>query len=196
MARPEAGGGGRESNPPMLRRGATPFGISKSIQDNPYSPPHHQLLHLSLPTTYPSNKPPVKGKFGVVIHCVCMREKHPDPNRLLLINQVTFCPLGVKRSPSEMAEGDVDVASTYGPYNINNLSYSEEDFDKLVNLCYYNVQNNKDLILQALRTAVERKKQQKKAQPLQKPPSGDGMCVSDREGTQHLANCPAPGNTK
>nr|XP_025951465.1 cytosolic phospholipase A2 epsilon-like [Dromaius novaehollandiae] len=69
---------------------------------------------------------------------------------------------GVKRSPSEMAEGDVDVANTCGPYYINNLSYSEENFDKLVKLSYYNVQNNKDLILQALRTAVERKKQHKK----------------------------------
>ncbi|KAM9653100.1 cytosolic phospholipase A2 epsilon-like [Morphnus guianensis] len=103
---------------------------------------------------------------------------------------------GVKRSPSELAEGDVDVANTCGPYYINNLSYSEEDFDKLVNLSYYNVQNNKDLILQALRTAVERKKQHKKEQPLQKPPDGDGMCVPDREGTQHLADCPALGNMK
>uniref|UniRef100_A0A8C3LEQ4 Phospholipase A2 n=1 Tax=Chrysolophus pictus TaxID=9089 RepID=A0A8C3LEQ4_CHRPC len=66
---------------------------------------------------------------------------------------------GVRRSPSEMAEGDVDVTNSCGPYYINNLSYSEKDFDKLVNLSYYNVQNNKDLILQALRAAVERKKQ-------------------------------------
>uniref|UniRef100_A0A8C3NE02 Phospholipase A2 n=1 Tax=Geospiza parvula TaxID=87175 RepID=A0A8C3NE02_GEOPR len=77
---------------------------------------------------------------------------------------------GVKRSPSEMAEGEVDVTNACGPYYINNLSYSEENFDKLVNLSYYNVQNNKDLILQALRTAVERKKQHKKEQVLQKPP--------------------------
>uniref|UniRef100_A0A669Q469 Phospholipase A2 n=1 Tax=Phasianus colchicus TaxID=9054 RepID=A0A669Q469_PHACC len=69
---------------------------------------------------------------------------------------------GVRRSPSEMADGDVDVTNSCGPYYINNLSYSEKDFDKLVNLSYYNVQNNKDLILQALRAAVERKKQQKK----------------------------------
>uniref|UniRef100_A0A8C4ULP5 Phospholipase A2 n=1 Tax=Falco tinnunculus TaxID=100819 RepID=A0A8C4ULP5_FALTI len=103
---------------------------------------------------------------------------------------------GVKRSPSEMAEGDVDVANTCGPYYINNLSYSEEDFDKLVNLSYYNVQNNKDLILQALCTAVERKKRHKKEQPLQKIPDGDGVYVSDREGTQHLTDCPAPGNMK
>lgn len=139
---------------------------------------------------------PVEGKFWVVIHYVCMPEKHPDPNYFLLINQVIICALGVKRSPSELAEGDVDVANTCGPYYINNLSYSEEDFDKLVNLSYYNVQNNKDLILQALRTAVERKKQHKKEQPLQKPPDGDGMCVPNREGTQHLADCPALGNMK
>lgn len=125
-----------------------------------------------------------------------MPEKYSDPNHFLLINQVIVCPLGVKRSASEMAEGDVDVASTHGPYYINNLSYSEEDFDKLVNLSYYNIQNNKDLILQALRTAVERKKQRKKEQQLQKPPSGDGMCVPDREGTQHLADCPELGNMK
>ncbi|XP_066044191.1 cytosolic phospholipase A2 epsilon-like isoform X1 [Chamaea fasciata] len=103
---------------------------------------------------------------------------------------------GVKRSPSEMAEGEVDVANACGPYYINNLSYSEENFDKLVNLSYYNVQNNKDLILGALRTAVERKKQHKKEQALQKPLDGSGMCVPDREGTQHLADCPAPGNVK
>ncbi|XP_034623867.1 cytosolic phospholipase A2 epsilon-like [Trachemys scripta elegans] len=66
---------------------------------------------------------------------------------------------GVKRSPSEMAEGEIDVADVNGSYNINNLRYSEEDFDKLAKLSYYNVQNNKDLILQALRIAVERKKQ-------------------------------------
>lgn len=68
----------------------------------------------------------------------------------------------MKRSPSEVAEGDVDVGNACGPYYIKNLSYSEENFDKLVNLSYYNVQNNKDLILQALRQAVERKKQRKK----------------------------------
>ncbi|XP_010011293.1 PREDICTED: cytosolic phospholipase A2 epsilon-like [Nestor notabilis] len=101
---------------------------------------------------------------------------------------------GVKRSPSEMAEGDVDVADSCGPYYINNLSYSEENFDKLVNLSYYNIQNNKDLILQALRTAVERKKQHKEEQPLQKPPDGDGMCVPHREGNQRLSDCAAQGN--
>uniref|UniRef100_A0A8D2MNR8 Phospholipase A2 n=1 Tax=Zonotrichia albicollis TaxID=44394 RepID=A0A8D2MNR8_ZONAL len=103
---------------------------------------------------------------------------------------------GVKRSPSEMAEGEVDVTNACGPYYINNLSYSEENFDKLVNLSYYNVQNNKDLILQALRTAVERKKQHKKEQALHKQPDGHGTPVPARERTQRLAGCPAPGNMK
>uniref|UniRef100_A0A8C5ITI0 Phospholipase A2 n=1 Tax=Junco hyemalis TaxID=40217 RepID=A0A8C5ITI0_JUNHY len=103
---------------------------------------------------------------------------------------------GVKRSPSEMAEGEVDVTNACGPYYINNLSYSEKNFDKLVNLSYYNVQNNKDLILQALRTAVERKKQHKKEQALHKQPDGHGTPVPAREGTQRLAGCPAPGNMK
>uniref|UniRef100_K7GH00 Phospholipase A2 n=1 Tax=Pelodiscus sinensis TaxID=13735 RepID=K7GH00_PELSI len=69
---------------------------------------------------------------------------------------------GVERSPSEMAEGEIDVADVNGPYNVNNLKYSEENFDKLTKLSYYNVQNNKDLIFQALRIAVERKKKQRK----------------------------------
>ncbi|OXB63378.1 hypothetical protein ASZ78_001954 [Callipepla squamata] len=105
---------------------------------------------------------------------------------------------GVRRSPSEMAEGNVDVANSCGPYYINNLSYSEENFDKLVNLSYYNVQNNKDLILQALRAAVERKKQKKKRQPLQKPPPAgdDSVRVPNREAPQHLPNCSAVGKMK
>ncbi|OXB72488.1 UNVERIFIED_CONTAM: hypothetical protein H355_002759 [Colinus virginianus] len=104
----------------------------------------------------------------------------------------------VRRSPSEMAEGNVDVAKSCGPYYINNLSYSEENFDKLVNLSYYNVQNNKDMILQALRAAVERKKQKKKRQPLQKPPPAgdDSMCAPNREAPQHLPNCSAVGKMK
>lgn len=138
---------------------------------------------------------PLKGNLWVVINYVCMPERCLTLMAVLLINQVTVCPLGVRRSPSEMAEGDVDVTNSCGPYYINNLSYSEKDFDKLVNLSYYNVQNNKDLILQALRAAVERKKQQKKQQLLQKPPppGDDDMSVPNREGSQHLPTCSKVG---
>uniref|UniRef100_A0ABM5FAA9 Cytosolic phospholipase A2 epsilon-like isoform X1 n=1 Tax=Pogona vitticeps TaxID=103695 RepID=A0ABM5FAA9_9SAUR len=70
---------------------------------------------------------------------------------------------GVERSPDEMEEGHVDVCSTvFSPYATGIIQYSEANFNKLVNLTNYNIVNNKHLILQALRTAVERKKEQKK----------------------------------
>uniref|UniRef100_A0A8B9EYI2 Phospholipase A2 n=1 Tax=Amazona collaria TaxID=241587 RepID=A0A8B9EYI2_9PSIT len=67
----------------------------------------------------------------------------------------------VERSPSEMEEGRVDVSNCIAPYGTGLLTYSEENFNKFLNLCIYNILNNKHLILQALRTAVERKKRLK-----------------------------------
>ncbi|NXS46016.1 PA24E phospholipase, partial [Balaeniceps rex] len=64
----------------------------------------------------------------------------------------------VERSPTEMEQGRVDVSNCIGPYSTGLLTYTEENFNKLLNLCSYNILNNKHLILQALRTAVERKK--------------------------------------
>ncbi|KFV52745.1 Cytosolic phospholipase A2 epsilon, partial [Tyto alba] len=69
---------------------------------------------------------------------------------------------GVERSPAEMAQGNVDVSSVFSPYCLNSFTYTEEEFDKLVELTSYNVQNNKQLILQALNSAIERKRQHKK----------------------------------
>ncbi|NWR70382.1 PA24E phospholipase, partial [Centropus unirufus] len=64
----------------------------------------------------------------------------------------------VERSPTEMEQGRVDVSNCIGPYSTGLLTYTEENFNKLLNLCSYNILNNKHVILQALRTAVERKK--------------------------------------
>ncbi|XP_042315988.1 cytosolic phospholipase A2 epsilon-like [Sceloporus undulatus] len=69
---------------------------------------------------------------------------------------------GIKRSPEEMKEGDIDLTSTLGPYNVYNLRYPEEDFEKLVKLTEYNILNNTDMLIKALRVAVERKRQHKK----------------------------------
>ncbi|XP_010128156.1 PREDICTED: cytosolic phospholipase A2 epsilon-like, partial [Chlamydotis macqueenii] len=65
----------------------------------------------------------------------------------------------VERSPTEMKQGRVDVCNPIAPYGTGLLTYTEENFNKLLNLCSYNILNNKRLILQALQTAVERKKQ-------------------------------------
>ncbi|XP_053142485.1 cytosolic phospholipase A2 epsilon-like isoform X2 [Hemicordylus capensis] len=68
---------------------------------------------------------------------------------------------GVERcGDAEMAEGDVDVSTCHTPYSTFCLAYSDENFDKLVNLSEYNILNNQHLILQALHAAVERKRQQ------------------------------------
>ncbi|KAH0620647.1 hypothetical protein JD844_021313 [Phrynosoma platyrhinos] len=69
---------------------------------------------------------------------------------------------GVERSPSEIEEGQANVTSTiFSPYATGMIQYSEANFNKLVNLTNYNILNNEHMILQALRTAVDRKKHQK-----------------------------------
>uniref|UniRef100_A0A8C3LCT5 Phospholipase A2 n=1 Tax=Chrysolophus pictus TaxID=9089 RepID=A0A8C3LCT5_CHRPC len=69
---------------------------------------------------------------------------------------------GVERSSAEMAQGNVDVSGLFSPYCINSFTYTEEQFDNLVKLTSYNIQNNKHLILQALNSAIEQKRQLKK----------------------------------
>ncbi|NXR90587.1 PA24E phospholipase, partial [Hypocryptadius cinnamomeus] len=64
----------------------------------------------------------------------------------------------VERSPAEMEQGRVDVSNCAAPYGTGLLTYTEENFNKLLDLCSYNILNNKHLILQALQTAVQRKK--------------------------------------
>ncbi|XP_063149473.1 cytosolic phospholipase A2 epsilon-like [Candoia aspera] len=65
---------------------------------------------------------------------------------------------GVKRSESEMKYGKVDICSNSTPYSTYSMTFSEEEYDQLIELSEYNVLNNQHLILQALYTAVERKK--------------------------------------
>uniref|UniRef100_A0A8D2KX76 Phospholipase A2 n=1 Tax=Varanus komodoensis TaxID=61221 RepID=A0A8D2KX76_VARKO len=57
----------------------------------------------------------------------------------------------------------VFISVVFSPYDINTLRYSEEDFEKLVKLSQYNIENNKDMIINALRIAVERKRQTEKS---------------------------------
>ncbi|NXT22855.1 PA24E phospholipase, partial [Syrrhaptes paradoxus] len=68
---------------------------------------------------------------------------------------------GVERSPAEMAQGDVDVSSISSPYCLQSFTYTEEEFDKLIELTRYNILNNKHLILQALNSAIEQKRRHK-----------------------------------
>ncbi|XP_006201836.3 cytosolic phospholipase A2 delta [Vicugna pacos] len=62
---------------------------------------------------------------------------------------------GVQRSPAELPAGQVDLAGVTSPYSMFNMTYKEEDFDRLLQLSDYNVCNSQDTILQALRTALK-----------------------------------------
>ena len=62
---------------------------------------------------------------------------------------------GVQRSPAELPAGQVDLTGTTSPYSLFNMTYKEEDFDRLLQLSDYNVRNSQGTILQALRTAMK-----------------------------------------
>ncbi|XP_034967887.1 cytosolic phospholipase A2 delta-like isoform X2 [Zootoca vivipara] len=74
---------------------------------------------------------------------------------------------GIRRTSADTANGEVDFTSLNSPYRMTNLTYTEEEFNKLINLSDYNIQNNKELILQALQTAVERRKASRKQKQIQ-----------------------------
>ncbi|NXM33685.1 PA24E phospholipase, partial [Oxyruncus cristatus] len=66
---------------------------------------------------------------------------------------------GMSRSAAEMEQGQVDISSFCSPYSTREVSLKAEDFNKLLKLTNYNIMNNENMILQALRMAVARKKQ-------------------------------------
>ncbi|XP_049754945.1 cytosolic phospholipase A2 delta [Elephas maximus indicus] len=62
---------------------------------------------------------------------------------------------GVQRSSAELQTGQVDLTRATSPYSTFNMTYKEEDFDRLLHLSDYNVRNSQDTILQALRMALK-----------------------------------------
>uniref|UniRef100_A0A669PN24 Phospholipase A2 n=1 Tax=Phasianus colchicus TaxID=9054 RepID=A0A669PN24_PHACC len=66
---------------------------------------------------------------------------------------------GMSRGAAEMEQGKVDLSSFCSPYSTREVSLKAEDFNKLQKLTTYNILNNENMILQALRMAVARKKQ-------------------------------------
>uniref|UniRef100_A0A8C3VL39 Phospholipase A2 n=1 Tax=Catagonus wagneri TaxID=51154 RepID=A0A8C3VL39_9CETA len=62
---------------------------------------------------------------------------------------------GVQRSPAELLAGQVDLTGVTSPYSMFNMTYKEEEFDRLLQLSDYNVRNSQGTILQALRMALK-----------------------------------------
>ncbi|KAL2083394.1 hypothetical protein ACEWY4_021167 [Coilia grayii] len=64
---------------------------------------------------------------------------------------------GVRRNgKDEMELGKVDVSSDNSPYYTTNLAYKPEVFQKLMDLAYYNILNNRDTLLSTLHRAMYR----------------------------------------
>uniref|UniRef100_A0A8C7L592 Phospholipase A2 n=1 Tax=Oncorhynchus kisutch TaxID=8019 RepID=A0A8C7L592_ONCKI len=55
-----------------------------------------------------------------------------------------------RKGKEEMMAGDVDVSTSSSPYLTKHLTYAAKDFRALTDLTSYNIQNNKEKILQAL----------------------------------------------
>ncbi|KAJ6667316.1 hypothetical protein lerEdw1_017294 [Lerista edwardsae] len=68
-----------------------------------------------------------------------------------------FTAPGVRRTPSEMSGGEVDLGQHNSPYKTVNVAYSGANFDKLLNLSTYNVLCSKDKIIHALQCALQKK---------------------------------------
>ncbi|PNI10808.1 hypothetical protein CK820_G0056778 [Pan troglodytes] len=68
---------------------------------------------------------------------------------------------GVRRPPEEAAAGEVNLSSSDSPYHYTKVTYSQEDVDKLLHLTHYNVCNNQEQLLEALRQAVQRRRQRR-----------------------------------
>ncbi|XP_005860351.1 PREDICTED: cytosolic phospholipase A2 delta [Myotis brandtii] len=62
---------------------------------------------------------------------------------------------GIQRSPAELPAGQVDLTGATSPYSLFNMTYKEEDFDRLLQLSDYNVQNSQGAILQALKMVLK-----------------------------------------
>ncbi|XP_035887906.1 cytosolic phospholipase A2 beta isoform X2 [Phyllostomus discolor] len=68
---------------------------------------------------------------------------------------------GVPRTAEEKAAGQVNLSSSNSPYHYSKVTYSQEDADKLLRLTHYNICNNQERLLEALREAVRRRRQRK-----------------------------------
>lgn len=55
----------------------------------------------------------------------------------------------------------MNLSSSNSPYHYSKVTYSQEDVDKLLHLTHYNVCNNRERLLAALREAVQRRRQRK-----------------------------------
>ncbi|NP_001191166.2 cytosolic phospholipase A2 beta [Oryctolagus cuniculus] len=64
---------------------------------------------------------------------------------------------GVRRTAEDEAAGTVNLSPSDSPYHYTKVTYSPEDTEKLLRLTRYNICNNRERLLEALRQAVQRR---------------------------------------
>ncbi|XP_052502519.1 cytosolic phospholipase A2 beta [Budorcas taxicolor] len=72
---------------------------------------------------------------------------------------------GVRRTAEEQAAGEVNLSESDSPYHYSKVTYSLEDVDKLLRLTQYNICNNQERLLEALREAMQRRRQRTQRRP-------------------------------
>uniref|UniRef100_A0A8C2S1S7 Phospholipase A2 n=1 Tax=Capra hircus TaxID=9925 RepID=A0A8C2S1S7_CAPHI len=72
---------------------------------------------------------------------------------------------GVRRTAEEQAAGEVNLSESDSPYHYSKVTYSLEDVDKLLHLTQYNICNNQERLLEALREAMQRRRQRTQRRP-------------------------------
>ncbi|XP_055291886.1 cytosolic phospholipase A2 beta [Moschus berezovskii] len=72
---------------------------------------------------------------------------------------------GVRRTAEEQAAGEVNLSASDSPYHYSKVTYSLEDVDKLLRLTQYNICNNQERLLEALREAMQRRRQRTQRRP-------------------------------
>ncbi|TEA16669.1 hypothetical protein DBR06_SOUSAS20610057, partial [Sousa chinensis] len=91
---------------------------------------------------------------------------HPDAPAVLhfpLVNASfrEYSAPGVRRTAEAQEAGEVNLSSSDSPYHYMKVTYSREDMDKLLRLTHYNICNNQEQLLEALREAVRRRRQRR-----------------------------------
>ncbi|XP_053488689.1 cytosolic phospholipase A2 zeta-like isoform X1 [Ictalurus furcatus] len=90
-------------------------------------------------------------------------EKNPDAPivihfPLVNISFKEYKEPGVKRrGKKELDEGNIDVSSNSSPYNTMNITFQSEDVQRLVDLASYNIVNNREIVQNALKKALNKK---------------------------------------
>ncbi|XP_066133068.1 cytosolic phospholipase A2 beta [Saccopteryx bilineata] len=72
---------------------------------------------------------------------------------------------GVRRTAEEQEAGEVNLSSSNSPYHYSKVTYSQEDVDKLLHLTHYNICNNRQQLLEALREAMRRRRRHRQHRP-------------------------------